>query len=174
MARTISNSVGRMGGKNAPQDVVTVQQLLNQVPVGEGGPVPGLDVDGLCGTKTTTAIQKFQLKHFGWSGADGRVDPNGPTLAKLNTYDGRVFAPAPITVETNMACPHRGKVKATSQRGTHVLTTSDKYVVTGCTLPGSPCVKVQWLGPPGKPLNETTPGICVSGAGLPQGPVRLT
>lgn len=36
------------------------------------------------GPKTNGAIQSFQLKHFGWSGADGRVDPGRQTLAKLN------------------------------------------------------------------------------------------
>ena len=88
MARTISRTVGRSAA-NWYNDVVTVQQLLNQVPAGEGGPQPKLKVDGLCGSKTNTAIQKFQLHHFGWSGADGRVDPGHQTIAKLNEYDQR-------------------------------------------------------------------------------------
>ena len=87
MARTIAFSVGRMGGINRSDDTKTVQELLNQVPVTSGGPQPLLVVDGKCGPKSIAAIQKFQLHHFGWKGADGRVDPNGPTLAKLNEFD---------------------------------------------------------------------------------------
>ncbi len=88
MARTISRTVGRSAA-NQYDDVVTVQELLNQVPAGEGDPQPKLKVDGLCGSKTNTAIQKFQLHHFGWSGADGRVNPGHQTIAKLNEYDQR-------------------------------------------------------------------------------------
>lgn len=31
--------------------------------------------------------RKSQLKHFGWSGADGRVDPDGMTLFMLNALN---------------------------------------------------------------------------------------
>src|SRR5262245_3762706 len=99
MAQFISASVGRMGGKNQPEDVVKVQQLLNNVPIGKGGPVAKLDVDSFCGPRTIDAIQKFQLHHFGWKGADGRVDPDGPTLAKLNEFD-RPFTPVPVSIRT--------------------------------------------------------------------------
>lgn len=91
MAKSISASVGRQAGKNRADDVITIQQLLDQVPLDSGGPVPALKVDGICGPKTGDAIQKFQLKHFGWKLADGRVDPGGPTLEKLNEFD----TPAP-------------------------------------------------------------------------------
>ena len=87
MARKLVASVGRMGGVNFRDDVITVQQLLNQVPVNEGGPKPLLVVDGVCGSKTVKAIQLFQVKQIGWSGAYGRVDPNGPTHNRLNKYD---------------------------------------------------------------------------------------
>ena len=60
MAQTISASVGR-GGFNREEDTRTVQKLLNRVPPSSGGPVPLLEVDGLCGPKTTNAIQTFQL-----------------------------------------------------------------------------------------------------------------
>jgi Putative peptidoglycan binding domain len=95
MARTITAPVGRLGGVNRPADVKTVQELLNQVPSTSGGPRPLLDPDGQSGPKTIAAIQAFQLHHFGWSGADGRVDPNGQTLAKLNEFDG----PAPPVIQ---------------------------------------------------------------------------
>jgi hypothetical protein len=79
---TISAPVGR-GGVNRFVDVVTVQDLLNEVPGGMGGPAIVLAVDGKCGPKTVAAIQGFQLHHFGWKLADGRVDPTGPTIGRL-------------------------------------------------------------------------------------------
>lgn len=76
-----------MGGANRRPDVATVQELLNRVSPSRGGPAPPLDVDGLCGPLTIRAIQEFQLHHFGWSGADGRVDPGRRTIRKLNEFD---------------------------------------------------------------------------------------
>ncbi len=87
MPRSISAPVGRLGAVNRLPDVVTVQELLNRVPPEEGGPAPPLAVDGLCGPLTIRAIQAFQLRHFGSRGMDGRVDPNGQTLRKLNEFD---------------------------------------------------------------------------------------
>ena len=84
-AIAISGSVGS-GGANRPDDVRRIQEALNRVPPGKGGPVPALVVDGLCGPKTTAAIWKFQ-KAQGVP-ADGRVDPGHLTLAKLNTVLG--------------------------------------------------------------------------------------
>jgi Putative peptidoglycan binding domain len=175
MARSILSSVGRMGGKNRPDDVITVQQLLDQVRVAQGGPAVPLDVDGLCGPKTIDAIQKFQLHHFGWKGADGRVDPNGPTLAKLNEFDGlpnRLPAPVPVTLRTKMSCPHGGPITASSKTGKPVLTTSDQFSVSQCVF-GSPCVRVQWIEPPGKPLNTNSVGTCLNAGNIPQGSVSF-
>lgn len=84
--RRIAQSVGRMGGVNQAEDVRTVQELLNGVPASDGGPATPLPVTGVCSPALVTAIQRFQLRHFGWSGADGRVDPEGPTLRTLNEY----------------------------------------------------------------------------------------
>ena len=89
MAVTISAPVG-MGPKAANRlvDVRTIQHLLNGIKPSEGGPQPLLVVDGLCGKKTESAVQQFQLKHFGWKLADGRVDPGGQTLALMNQLSG--------------------------------------------------------------------------------------
>jgi hypothetical protein len=95
MAKTITASVGRMGGVNRTDDVRTVQNLLNNVPASSGGPTPRLDPDGKCGSLTIGAIQKFQLANFGWKGADGRVDPNGPTHIMLNAFDTPIPLPVP-------------------------------------------------------------------------------
>lgn len=83
----ISASVGQ-SGKNLQPDVQTIQDALNRISPLQGGAAPQLVVDGLCGPKTKSAIQKLQLKHFGWSLADSRVDPGGPTLAKINELLG--------------------------------------------------------------------------------------
>lgn len=84
MPKSIQAPVGA-GGRNLQLDVVTVQYLLNCVPVGKGGPVPELAVDGLVGPKTIQAIRKFQTTAFGR--ADGRVDPGGRTIKALVAYD---------------------------------------------------------------------------------------
>jgi hypothetical protein len=86
VAKTIARRVG-LGGDNLPADVKVVQGLLNQVPPASGGPSSTLLITDLCTKATTDAIQKFQLHHFGWSLADGRVDPGGPTLKKLNEFE---------------------------------------------------------------------------------------
>jgi len=92
MARNITASVGS-GGTNRFDDVETIQELLNAVPADEGGPNPLLDVDGICGPKTTAAIRHFQQTQFGWAGTDGRVDPNQRTLNKLNEFDTPLVGP---------------------------------------------------------------------------------
>lgn len=84
-----------MGALNLSEDTKTVQQLLNNVPVAEGGPSPLLEDDGKCGPLTKDAIKKFQWKQFGWKGTDGRVDPDGPTMAKLNEFDKKAAPPVP-------------------------------------------------------------------------------
>lgn len=96
MAFTLNQPVGNYGGVKAGPDVLKVQRALNNVPPNEGGAVPPLDTDSICGPKTLKAIQTFQLKHFGWKGADGRVDVMGPTHQKLNGYysDG-ITSPTP-------------------------------------------------------------------------------
>ena len=95
---TISASVG-MRGANLATDVLTIQQALNNVPFDQGQPLPLLDEDGICGPKTKNAIQNFQLKHFGWPGADGRVDPGQQTIAKLNELAGASMALSPAELE---------------------------------------------------------------------------
>lgn len=80
---TITASVGA-GGANRAHDTVTIQQLLNDVPAVRGGPVPLLDVDGLCGPKTTAAIRNFQIKQQ-LPTIDSRADPGGPTIQALNS-----------------------------------------------------------------------------------------
>lgn len=85
MERSIEKPVGDGSkARNLYDDVVTIQQLLNEIAPANGGANPPLKVDGICGPKTKKAIQTFQLQHFGWKLADARVDPGGATLAKMN------------------------------------------------------------------------------------------
>src|SRR6202171_3090435 len=78
------DKIGSPVGENAPniaEDVRTVQRLLNGVPLGIGGPGNPLKIDGIAGPLTKGAIRQFQSRHL--SRADGRVDPEGPTLQKI-------------------------------------------------------------------------------------------
>ena len=166
-----------MGGRNQPFDVVNVQLMLNQVPLDQGGPFPKLAVDGLCGPMTIDRIQKFQVKQFGWSGADGRVDPGGATHNKLNEFDDKAptRAPEPLTAQSRMACPHAGVVVATASRG-FVLRANDFFVVSGCPFQPMPCVTVRWIkpaSPSATPLDEQSVGLCLDAAQVPQGPVLI-
>ena len=86
MAKKISASVGS-GAVNRKDDSITVQTLLNKVPANQGGPAPPLVVDVLPWQKTINAIKQFQRVQLGFQWPDGRVDPNGRTLEKLNTFD---------------------------------------------------------------------------------------
>lgn len=74
--------------KNIPDDVRTVQRLLNRFPPIEGGPFPKLAVDGIVGPLTDKAIGHFQAK---WDitpkyskQPDHIVDPGGNTIDRLN------------------------------------------------------------------------------------------
>lgn len=89
--KSIKASVG-VGAHNQTNDVVIVQELLNKVPANEGGLTPSekLIEDGKCGPLTIAAIRKFQEFHKTVLriNPDGRVDPGGKTIGKLNEYGG--------------------------------------------------------------------------------------
>ncbi len=92
-AIAVSAPVG-INGTNLANDVKTIQDTLNRVSPAEGGASPLLVVDGICGQKTKDAIQKFQLQQFGWSGADGKINPGGQTITRLNEILGGTNRPA--------------------------------------------------------------------------------
>lgn len=89
---TIGASVG-LRGTNRPDDTRTIQNALNSVPSDQGRAAPPLVPDGKIGPKTIKAIQMFQIKHFGFKGADGRVDPGAATIAQLNLLLGGASFP---------------------------------------------------------------------------------
>ncbi len=74
---TLSASVGK-GGKNKKADVLLVQELLNK----KGA---SLTVDGDCGPKSISAIEKFQKEVVGMANPDGKIDPGGKTWDKLSS-----------------------------------------------------------------------------------------
>jgi len=87
MSISISATVGKFG-VNRMNDVAEIQQVLNNVPIAQGGPVIPIPVNGFCGEQTKAAIKSFQLFHFGVDGADGRVDPNSQSVKRLAQFQG--------------------------------------------------------------------------------------
>jgi hypothetical protein len=83
----IRKSVGK-NGKNAIDDVLKIQELLNKHKSAGGYAALKLDMD--CGKKTIAAITAFQSKVVGLGRPDSRVDPGGRTLAALNQSPGSV------------------------------------------------------------------------------------
>jgi peptidoglycan hydrolase-like protein with peptidoglycan-binding domain len=86
----ISASVGQ-GGENRPDDVRTIQKLLNEQSL---PPQRALEVDGHAGERTIEAIRHFQSSKVGLKNPDGRVDSRGKTLQMLLDGPGRGDKPA--------------------------------------------------------------------------------
>ena len=81
----ISYSVGE-NGKNHRPDVFAIQKALNLVIKGNLlSPQIPLKEDGVAGQKTKAAIRLFQQALLRFSIPDGRIDPSGRTLEKLNS-----------------------------------------------------------------------------------------
>lgn len=76
----IDGTVGQ-GGENRQADVEAVQRLLNRQDL---TPLHRLREDGRCGPATVEAIRHFQTRSLGIQSPDGRVDPGGRTLRRLN------------------------------------------------------------------------------------------
>jgi hypothetical protein len=80
---SISASVGKKAANRRP-DVVIVQKLLNAARRQDR--LALIAVDGLVGLQTIDAISAFQKRYT--TVANGRVDPDGPTITKLDeTFD---------------------------------------------------------------------------------------
>jgi len=96
-----------------------------------------------------------------------------------------------INSGSTLLCPHGGPVRimatgysARQPDGSIPAKATDVFTIVGCPFsaggPPSPCFRVQWLvtnaaepidGVPS--LNALSAGICLSGAGVPQGPVTI-
>ena len=79
---TITGSVGR-GGRNLRSDVITIQKLINDN-ILSIVPLARVVEDGACGPRTIGAIEEFQRRVVKMLEPDGRVDPGGSTLRRLN------------------------------------------------------------------------------------------
>ncbi|MBV9787380.1 MAG: hypothetical protein JOZ51_04370 [Chloroflexi bacterium] len=100
-----------------------------------------------------------------------------------------------LTTQSQMQCPHGGRVQATSSNtkvsagtGAYVLRMNDTFTIVGCpyqmpapsgTVP-SPCMRVQWLIADRRTqagqqptLSETSVGLCFSAQQVPQGNVKV-
>jgi hypothetical protein len=84
----IQASVGAPPAANYRADVEIVQRLLNEHATRVG--YPPLRVDGGVTPQMVQAIRTFQLKVVGMHMPDGRVDPGGKSLLKLNEPAGGV------------------------------------------------------------------------------------
>lgn len=81
----IRTAVGTQpGAMNNSGDVEIVQRLLNEYAAVAG--FQTLPVNGLMSKQLINAIKSFQMKVVGLNVPDGRVDPNGVTLRKLNEH----------------------------------------------------------------------------------------
>ena len=96
----LSGPVGR-GGRNSRSDVLEVQRLLNAC---RRLLIPGapLAEDGIAGPATVALITEFQRRVLNRPSPDGRVDPGGKTLAKLNEMAGAARA-RPANVQAFVA-----------------------------------------------------------------------
>jgi Putative peptidoglycan binding domain len=163
MDKTITDSVG-VNGRNLGDDVRTIQTLLNNVLPAFGGPAVKLNVDGICGPKTKAAIYNFQLKQFGFKGADSRVDPGKQTLARLNLLafgliDPPVIPPGPgpsILEPTTRFVIHR--MGSETSFGTkdedlyfHFIDMDHGYI------------GIYWLKPDGVPMTHVPPNMTFHG-----------
>ncbi|WP_331345942.1 glucosaminidase domain-containing protein [Cellvibrio sp. UBA7661] len=84
-ALRISYSVGE-NGKNYRSDVFVIQKALNLVIKSNMlAPLIPLKEDGVAGQKTKAAIRRFQQVLVRFPIPDGRIDPTGKTLEKLNS-----------------------------------------------------------------------------------------
>ncbi len=80
----IAASVGE-NAKNRDTDVRIIQKALNNImQYNILAPLPPLSEDGIAGRKTKIAIRQFQRVAVGMSAPDGRIDPGGKTIVKMN------------------------------------------------------------------------------------------
>lgn len=96
----IEAAVGR-GGENRPDDVRTVQRLLNAQRF-PGGPPP-LAEDGIAGPNTIQRIERFQSVVLGVANPDGRVDPDAATIQALLSREGDEGAEDPLELTPSRA-----------------------------------------------------------------------
>lgn len=103
-AQTISSAVGRQPALNSVKDQQTIITLLHRVLPEDGGPgtiLPPPTPNGQASRELIAAIVKFQNRNAPPKFRDGRVDPHGFTLGKLNQLARSIFPvdPFPIPID---------------------------------------------------------------------------
>jgi hypothetical protein len=94
--RTIGSAVGRQPALNAAKDQDAVRLLLNEIPEWVGGAEGSLQtpaIPGRISEELQDAIDCFQDFQVSPNSRDGRVDPNGETMEKLNSLANRTWLP---------------------------------------------------------------------------------
>ncbi|HYA98100.1 MAG TPA: hypothetical protein VEH49_08400, partial [Methylomirabilota bacterium] len=113
VATQIVASVGK-GGKNLPEDLKKIQDLLREVgfdpaacsPAALMSNPPSVPASFPVDQGTITAIENFQ-RLWGAGGVDGRVDPNGTTLKRLDAAASPLFL-KPIVHNSHLKVPKQG------------------------------------------------------------------
>ena len=98
-----------------------------------------------------------------------------------------------LALDSTLQCPHGGTVQIaganvrTSAEGAFLASVTDQFTIAGCPfqIPGtppipSPCLTVMWLVSDMRVkiggnlvLSRSSGGLCLSGAGVPQGGVSV-
>jgi hypothetical protein len=107
-------SVGQ-GGRNLPADTQSIQGLLSDLRVAAG--LRPLKIDGIVGQFTIQAILDFQRGHAGLL-QDGRIDPNGATLKRLDQECAALYAAIAHAQLSALLTQLDGTVKSPRSRGT--------------------------------------------------------
>jgi hypothetical protein len=86
-AAVIGASVGSFPATNRRADQLIIRTRLNMIPPASGGPQPKVTAeiaDGRATAELVQAIKAFQNRHVEPRFRDGRIDPGGRTLRKIN------------------------------------------------------------------------------------------
>jgi len=141
---TISANVGK-DATNSPEDVRTVQQLLNQN-ILRLAPLKPCAVSGICDSQTIALIEQFQRVVLGFTDPDGRVDPGGRTLTALQgitpptagepTIDG-VALPAAAAKALREILKASGLSRATVTSGARTAAEQARVMFENCRSKGA-------------------------------------
>lgn len=95
----IGSAVGRQPALNSVKDQQTIITLLHRILPEDGGPgtiLPPPSTNNQATQELIAAIVKFQNKNVPQRFRDGRVDPNGFTIGKLNELARSIFPVDPF------------------------------------------------------------------------------
>jgi hypothetical protein len=150
---SILGSVGR-GGFNSPADVKTVQLLLNQN-IAKLLPLMPVPVSGTCDDQTIATIEEFQRKVMQRQTPDGRIDPDGQTIAALGApragtaLDG-LLLPAPAAKVLQEILTAANLSRATITSVTRTPADQARVMYENCVSHGAQFNRKLYAAPGGK------------------------